>query len=242
MRTPFDSLRNSRTLAIGLWIASCALAGAPARASARFDFLFDPARAIDDHQFFLNRVVVDFGVPRPSLEPVLPRLRNLEPDLPVALFLSRASGRPINVIVDMRAGGLPWCDVFQRVHVQPDVLFVGIDRDPGPPYGKAWGYWKKRRGGVRLADGDISGLVGLQVGHRLVGSTPFDLAQARGRGRTVVSYVAEKGGRGKNKGGPQGANTQGNGHGQGKGNGQGKGRGHGKGHGDDNGHGEGKKD
>jgi hypothetical protein len=222
-----------RILAVALLAAAALGAAAPACASSRFDFLFDPARVIDDHQYFLNRDVLDFGVPRPVIEPVLPHMRYLESDLPVALFLSRASGQPLNVIVNLRIGGLPWCDVFQRVHVQPDVVFVGIDRDPGPPYGKAYGYWKKRGHAVRLSDGDIQGLVGVQVGHRLAGESPYDLACARGRGRTVVAAVAEKGGRhGK---GPHG-NGNGNGNSQGHGNGNGNGHG-GNGHGNGNGKG-----
>jgi hypothetical protein len=152
------------------------------------------------------------------LEPVLPRLPHLEADLPVALFLSKQSGQSLEVIVNMRVRGLPWIDVFQRVHVPPDVVFVGIDRDPGPPYGKAWGYWKKHGRGARLSDGDISGLVGCQMGHRLVGMSPYELARARGQGRTIVMTVAEKGGR-HGKGGHGSAKSHGSVNGNGGGNG-----------------------
>jgi len=220
------SSRVAATLVLGVVLSPAVPAATTV--NARFDFLFDQTRVADDNQFFLNRVVVEFGVSRPVLEPALPRLRYVEADLPVALFLSRASGRPLDVIVSLRAGGLPWCQVFERVHTPPDILFVGIDRDPGPPYGKAWGHWKKRGRGVRLADADISGLVGVQVGHRIVGATPYELARARGQGRTVVAYVAEKGGRGH----------KGHGNGNGRGNGNAQGQGPGKGHG--NGHGKGK--
>lgn len=229
--------RSLRILAAVLVAGAALAAAAPARAaiSGSFDFLFDPSRAADDHQFFLNRVVLQFGVPRPAIEPVLPRMRNLEPDLPVALFLSHASGQPLDVIVNLRVGGLPWCDVFQRVHVPPDVIFTGIDRDPGPPYGKAWGYWKKHGRGTRLSDSDICGLVGVQVGHRIVGASPYELARARGQGRTVMYAVAEKGGRhGKGRGNGPG-NGPGNGNSQGHGNGNENGNAHGKGHGNGNG-------
>src|SRR5262249_36934502 len=103
--------RSLRILAAALIAGAALAAAAPAQAaiSGSFAFLFDPARAADDHQFFLNRVVVQFGIPRPAIEPVLPRMRNLEPELPVALFLSHASGQPLDVIVNLRVGGLPWC-------------------------------------------------------------------------------------------------------------------------------------
>jgi hypothetical protein len=230
MTSLISSPRRSFRILAAVLVAGASLGAAvPASAGSRFDFLFDPTRVIDDHQYFLNRVVGDFGVPRPVLEPVLPHMKNLEPDLPVALFLSHASGQPLHVIVNLRVGGLPWCDVFQRVHVQPDVIFVGIDRDPGSPYGKAWGHWKKHGRGSRFSDSDISGLVGLQVGHRLVGASPYELARARGQGRTVVVAVAEKGGRGHGKGAHDGkgnGNAKGheNGHGNGKSNGKGNGK------------------
>ena len=69
--------------------------------------------------------------------------------------------------------------VFDRVGVRPDVLFYGIDRDPGPPYGRAWGYWRHNPRHVRLSDGDISGLVQVQIGARSARVAPYDVARAR---------------------------------------------------------------
>ena len=239
------SRRTRRASVAVLVLAGAALvAAAPAQASARFEFIFDSGRINDDNQFFLHRVVAEFGVPRPTLEPVLPRLPRLEDDLPVALFLSKQSGQPLNVIVNLRVGGLPWSQVFERVRVAPDVVVVGIDRDPGPPYGKAWGYGKKHGRRARLSDRDIVGLVGCQMGHRLVGTSPYELARARGQGRTVVATVAEKGGRGRGKGahgkghGNSGGGNAGGGN-SGGGNAKSSGHGNGKGHGNAPGHGKG---
>lgn len=71
----------------------------------------------------------------------------------------------------------------------------GIDRDPGPPYGNAWGHWRKDPRRVRLSDSDIAGLVQVQIGARAARMGAFDLARARGRGRSVAAVVAEKRGR-----------------------------------------------
>ena len=85
--------------------------------------------------------------------------------------------------------------IFTRAGVPYEVLFEGIDRDPGPPYGNAWGYWRKHPRAVRLSDNDISGLVQVQIGARAARMAPFELARARGQGRPVAFVVAEKRGR-----------------------------------------------
>jgi hypothetical protein len=167
----------------------------PARAGASFDFLFSTDRVNDDTQFFLNLAVRNYGHDRLVLEPILPRLRYVEVDLPVVLFLARECGRPPGYIVDLRAQGLSWSVIFTRVGVPYEVLFVGIDRDPGPPYGNAWGHWRKNPRRARLSDRDIAGLVQVQIGARAARMAPFELARVRGQGRSVAFVVAEKHGR-----------------------------------------------
>jgi hypothetical protein len=167
----------------------------PARAGASFDFLFSVDRVNDDNQFFLNVAVSNYGYDRVVLEPILPRLRYVEADLPVVLFLAHECGRPPGYIVDLRAQGLSWSVIFTRVGVPYEVLFAGIDRDPGPPYGNAWGYWRKNPRRARLSDNDITGLVQVQIGARAARMAPFELARVRGQGRSVAVVVAEKHGR-----------------------------------------------
>lgn len=182
-------------IAGALLLAGVALSSAPARAGTSFEFLFSSNSVTNDNQLFLHLAVGEYGYPRTVVEPCLPRLRYVEEDLPVVLFLARASGRPVDYIVGLRSGGLSWAVVFSRVRVPYDVLFVGIDRDPGPPYGKAWGHWKKRSKSMRLSDSDVRGLVQIQTGHRVTGASSFELARARGQGKSVAVLVADKKGR-----------------------------------------------
>ena len=167
----------------------------PAVAGTSFDFLFSVGQVSDDNQYFLNLAVGDSGYDRRVLEPIVPRLRAVEVELPVVLFLARQSGRPIEHIVDLRARGLAWSVVFSQLNVPFDVLFAGIDRDPGPPYGNAWGYWRKNPRAVRLSDADITGLVSVQIGARVGGLSPYEVARERGKGKKVAVLVAEKKGR-----------------------------------------------
>lgn len=177
-----------------LALALSAMPG-PAKAATSFDFLFSMDRVSNDNQFFLNVAVDNYGYSRRDLEPVLPRIRYVEADLPVVLFLAHECGRSPRYIVDMRSRGLSWSVIFNRVGVPYDVLFVGFDRDPGPPYGNAWGHWKRNRRGVRLSDRDIVGLVQVQVGARAARLRPYEMARHRGQGRSIAYVVADKHGR-----------------------------------------------
>ena len=188
----------------------------PAVAGTSFEFLFSASHVSNDNQYFLNLAVGDYGYDRRVLEPVLPRLRAVEVDVPVVLFLARQSGRPVDFIVDLRARGVAWSVIFSRCNVPFDVLFTGIDRDPGPPYGKAWGYWKKNPRAVRLSDADIAGLVSVQIGARVGGLSAFEVARERGKGKRVAAVVAEKKGRPFKAGKPDHAGGKGKEHKPGK--------------------------
>ena len=182
-------------------VAATGLAGA----ATSFDFLFDIDSVDNDSQLFLNLAVGSYHAERRTLEPMIPRIQPVGTDLPVVLFLAQTSGRSIEHIVALRERGLTWSVIFTNVGVPPDVLFAGIDRDPGPPYGKAWGYWKKHPQKPRLVDSDIVGLVQIQVGHRLLGESPFELARMRGAGKPVWVVVADRNGRPhRNAAGPPG--------------------------------------
>ena len=184
-------------------------AGASSKASTSFEFLFSASHVSNDSQYFLNLAVADSGYSRPALEPMLPRLRYVERDLPVVLYLAKTSGRSVDFIIGLRSQGLAWSVVLNRCNVAPDVLFVGIERDPGPPYGKAWGYWKKQGRNVRLSDNDIAGLVHVQYGSRWLSADAYDVARNSGSRKQVVNLVANKQGRPFAKGnGKQGGKPQ----------------------------------
>ena len=215
-------MRNVTTrLLVAALVALGALASATP-ASAGFDFLFSASHASNDNQLFLNFTVSSYDYPRTVVEPLLPRIAYVEADLPVILFLARETHRPLSFFVDLRADGLSWAVIFGRVGVPVDVLFVGIDRDPGPPYGNAWGHWRKRGREVELSDDDIRGLVRVQVGQRIAGTSALELARGAGSGRSVETMGADRKGRPAHAGGP-GKGNGGNGQG-GKGNGKGKGK------------------
>ncbi|MGH9798068.1 MAG: hypothetical protein ACRD5D_07910, partial [Candidatus Polarisedimenticolia bacterium] len=175
--------------------ALAAAAGAPEASAATYDFLFSVDRVRDDTQYFLHLAVQKYGHEEAVLRPVLPRLRSVEEDLPVLLFLANKSVEPLEAIAALRARGFSWAVIFDRARVPVKVLFRGLTENPGPPYGKAWGYWKKNPQSVRLSDRDIAGLAQIQIGARWAKMSALELARARGQGKKVVVLVAERKGR-----------------------------------------------
>jgi hypothetical protein len=174
--------------------ALSALAFLPASAATSFEFLFSSGSVRNDSQYFGHLAVNDYGYSRRTIEPLLPRIRYVEADLPTILFLAHESGRSPRYIVDLRSRGMGWMDISRRCGVSVDVLFSGFDRDPGPPYGRAWGHWRNRAG-FRLSDREFQDLVQVQLGSRWTGYRPYQVIQYRRQGRSVPVLVAERRGR-----------------------------------------------
>lgn len=94
-------------------------------------------------------------------------------DLAVSLQIARYSGREPEAIFRLRREGLTWWEISLQLGVPSDVWFVETRRDPGPPYGKAYGYWKKHRGGreheMALSDVEVRHLMAVRMIHEYYG-------------------------------------------------------------------------
>jgi hypothetical protein len=75
----------------------------------------------------------------PEREVVVIRERALPPDeVPVVFYVARQARVEPAIIVDFRRRGMSWADIAFRFHLTPDIYYF----QGGPPYGKAYGYWK----------------------------------------------------------------------------------------------------
>lgn len=75
----------------------------------------------------------------PEREVVLVRERALPPDeVPVAFYVAQRARVSPTVVVDLRRRDLSWGDIALHFHMAPDIYYFR----GGPPYGKAYGYWK----------------------------------------------------------------------------------------------------
>jgi len=175
-----------------LGIVLCASVGT-ARAGVFYDATLELG-LLDDARVFLN-VTNDYFAPPPAVAvDLVRRCPSPVDDYTVVLLLARVSKRSPQDILSLRLDYLSWSDIMFRLNISPAVLFVGLDRDPGPPYGKAWGYWRKHPRGERyeVRDRDVAELAKLQVAAGYHHVNPYTVVTERKREITVEQFVAEK--------------------------------------------------
>jgi hypothetical protein len=117
-------------------------------------------------------------------------------DLAVALFISRHSGISLASIFTLRREGHTWWEIGVRAGVPHEVWYVPVERDPGPPYGHAYGHWKKHRRHPRsdfvLADTDVRNLVAVRMMHEYY-RVDVDVAMDwRSGGRDLRSLASDQ--------------------------------------------------
>jgi hypothetical protein len=117
-------------------------------------------------------------------------------DLPVVFFLSKHARVTPDVIVRLRLSGNTWMQIATQFDLGPDLFYVQFDKDPGPPYGKAWGRFKKHKRSdwhkVRLVDADIINLVNLKFAVAYYGCSPYDVVKMRGKGNGFAKFHKQR--------------------------------------------------
>jgi hypothetical protein len=117
-------------------------------------------------------------------------------DLAVALFIGRNVGKSPDYVYSLRHRGLPWFEICARLGVTYDAFFVPVKRVPGPPYGRAYGHYKKH--GKRaaevyvLTDADVRNLVAVRMLHEYYGVDVEMAMHWRSSGRNLNVLVAEE--------------------------------------------------
>jgi hypothetical protein len=158
--------RNAIALIVGLLCLGCTLGGA-ARAGVDID-LRASVPIGDDAQLFFGINSQYYDRDRPDVERWGGECRNPD-DLAVLLFLARQTGRPPAQLIAMRRDGLTWWQIGLRLDMPMDVWFVAMSRDPGPPYGRAYGHWRRHQRDARhafaLSDREARDLVAVRMLH-----------------------------------------------------------------------------
>jgi hypothetical protein len=130
LRVHFEKAMNQTIACLIFAALGLSTLSSAAQVDARVDFSGDGLRS------FYFAVGNYYQVPERQV--VLVRDRALPPDeVPVAFFVAQRVGVNPTVVVDLRRRGMSWSDIALHFHFRPDIYY----RD-GPPYGKAYGYWK----------------------------------------------------------------------------------------------------
>jgi len=120
-------------------------------------------------------------------------------DISVALFLSNQAKVTPEVLIAYRTKGLSWADITIKIGVKPDVFFVVLPANPGPPYGKAWGHWKKRKAHPTLVfdlgDDDLRNLVQLRLVSEHFKVKPAEVIKWRVSGKAFDMIISDEHGK-----------------------------------------------
>ena len=151
----------------------------------------------DDARFFLELTRARFAVPSPTAAAVVKRCPRPESDFPVVLLIAAAARTSPDKVLQVHARVAAWTDVFADLQVSAGVLFAGLDRDPGPPYGRAWGNYEEHQGKAKkerfvLPDTQVVELAKLQIASAYYRVSPYTIVEARQRGVTVERYAVIK--------------------------------------------------
>lgn len=137
------------------------------------------------------------------------RYRFRDEELPVVYFLAaRARVKP-SVIIGLRMGQMSWFDISLRFGLSPEIFFIPLNVEKvGPPYGKAYGYYKKYRPQkawkkIVLTDREVVDLVNLRFISESQNIPPGQVIEMRGKGRSFVNINAQAKAK-KEKGNPKG--------------------------------------
>jgi len=108
-------------------------------------------------------------------------------ELPVVFYLAQKGNvRPSDIIM-FRLKGYSWMEITLQFGLRADIYYVMFDKKPGPPYGNAYGHFKKHKrkhwDEIRLTDDDIINLVNLRFLCDRYNWSPNRVAAMRGKGR-----------------------------------------------------------
>jgi hypothetical protein len=183
-------MRISRTPIVLAAAALALLAASASTARAGMDVDFGATvRAGDHSDLFLHISARYFDRDRPTLEAWGHRFASPD-DLAVFVFLVNRSGKSPDLIFSLRKEGNSWFDVGAQIGLPPDVWFLPVAKDPGPPYGNAYGRWRKakkrsRNPAFTLSDVDTRNLIAVRMIHEYYGISVEAAMEMRASGRDV---------------------------------------------------------
>lgn len=148
-----------------------------------------------------------YRIPGEEVLAVKERYRFRNEELPVVYFLAaRAHVKP-SAIIDLRLAQMSWLDISFRYGLTPEIFFVPLTVEKvGPPYGKAYGYYKKYHPSkewkkIVLSDNEVVDLVNLRFISEYHKLAPNTVIGMRGQGMNFVNINVEiEKGKGKSKG------------------------------------------
>jgi hypothetical protein len=141
-----------------------------------------------------------YRVPESRVVYVKDHYRMPDEEIPVVFFLATRAHVNPQVIIDLRVRQrMSWLDITFHYGLTPEIYYVPVKR-VGPPYGNAYGHYKKHGKDykkVKLVDADVVNLVNLRFVSEYHGVAAEMVMDRRGKGERFVvindHYYKEKG-------------------------------------------------
>jgi len=131
----------------------------------------------------------------PQKEIVVVRGQVTDEELPVAFIIASAAGVDVSSVVKLRVGGKSWMEISLHFNLSSKVFYVPLVRDPGPPYGKAYGHFKNKAGReskkVRLTDVEIIDWANLRFLSEYHSCSPEEIVKSRKAGHNFATISKE---------------------------------------------------
>ncbi len=117
-------------------------------------------------------------------------------EIPVVLFIAKRAHVAPEIVMDFRLRGNTWLDITLRLGVSPEIFYVPVGvMVKGPPYGKAYGYYRKKPKkdwkAIVLSDDDVINLVNLKFMSEHYGYPPEKIIKMRSGSKEFVSINEE---------------------------------------------------
>ncbi len=126
-----------------------------------------------------------YHIPHSRVVYVRDHYRIRDEELPVIFFVASRAHVDPQVVIDLRMRRrMSWLDITFHYGLTPEIYYVPVTH-VGPPYGNAYGYYKKHKDDYRrvvLADADVVNLVNLRFMSDYHSIAPEVVMDRRGRG------------------------------------------------------------
>src|SRR5215510_2758060 len=146
------------------------------------------------HNSFYFAVGDYYGVPESRVVYVRDHYRIPDEELPVVFFLASRAHVDPQVIINLRIKRrMSWPDITFHYGLTPEIYYVPVTR-VGPPYGNAYGHYKKCKKDYKkvvLVNDDVVNLVNLRFMSEYHGIPAEQVMDRRGRGERFVAMNNE---------------------------------------------------
>jgi hypothetical protein len=138
-----------------------------------------------------------YGVSGKAVVATKERYRLRDEELPVVYFLSARARIAPSAIIGLRIKGLSWLDVTFHYGLTPEIFYVPVTvQKIGPPYGKAYGHFKKYRSKkewkkIVLSDYEVTDLVNLRFISEHYKVKPDVVMKMRRQGKNFLTINEE---------------------------------------------------